>query len=152
MKALSLTRPWGWIILNLGKRIENRDWSTSYRGPILLHSSKSMTKEDWYGAHDFVHRFDPEGASRIPQPKDPALVASAIIGIATLMDVIEPGWKWKKRKPRPDWESRQRFWYMGSFGFVLGKVTPTPIVPCSGALGLWTPSNEIIARVLGRAA
>lgn len=39
MKALSLRQPWLWTILERGKRIENRRWTTAYRGPLLLHSS-----------------------------------------------------------------------------------------------------------------
>ncbi len=42
MKALSLRQPWAWAILHAGKRIENRDWGTAYRGPLLLHASKSV--------------------------------------------------------------------------------------------------------------
>ena len=151
MKALSLTRPWGWIILNLGKRIENRTWETEYRGPVLLHSSKTMTRNDWYSAHDFVERFDPEGASRIPQPKDPRLVASAIVGYAEIIGVIQPGWRLRRKvseRQRAELEA-QKHWYMGSYGFVLRNVRPTPIVPCSGLLGLWTPSAAVVAAALG---
>jgi hypothetical protein len=151
--ALSLTRPWGWIILNLGKRIENRSWDTDYRGPLLLHSSKGMTRSNWYDAHDFVERFDPEGASRIPQPKDPALVAGAIIGYAELIGVVQPGWRFKKHPRYKQLQEleKQRHWYMGAYGFVLKNVQPTQIVPCSGMLGLWKPSPDITAQALGKA-
>ena len=39
MKALSLTQPWADVILEQGKRVENRTaWTAcNYRGPILLH-------------------------------------------------------------------------------------------------------------------
>lgn len=49
MKALSLTQPWAHMILHHGKRIENREWKgCSYRGPILLHASKSVgTRADF---------------------------------------------------------------------------------------------------------
>ncbi len=45
MKALSLSQPWADVILEQGKRVENRvdrgPWrgGCSYRGPILLHAS-----------------------------------------------------------------------------------------------------------------
>ena len=57
MKALALTPPWHVAILRHGKRIENREWrGCSYRGPILLHASKSVgtradfdeTDSPWY--------------------------------------------------------------------------------------------------------
>lgn len=154
MKALSFTRPWSWVILNLGKRIENRTWDTDYRGPVLLHASKTMRRTDWYDCHDFVHRFDPEGASRIPQPKSPELVAMAIVGYAEIIGVIQPGWRFRKQiseRQRTELE-RQKCWYMGAYGFVLRNVRPTPIVPCSGLLGLWNPPPRVVEQALGRAA
>jgi hypothetical protein len=43
MKALSIHQPWTWAILNAGKTVENRRWSTSQRGPLLIHASKTKT-------------------------------------------------------------------------------------------------------------
>ena len=34
MKALSIHQPWAWAILNAGKTVENRTWSTNYQGPL----------------------------------------------------------------------------------------------------------------------
>ena len=40
MKALSIRSPWWWFILHGGgKDMENRDWSTNYRGRVLIHAS-----------------------------------------------------------------------------------------------------------------
>jgi hypothetical protein len=38
-RILSVHPPWAWSILFAGKDIENRSWSTPYRGPILIHAS-----------------------------------------------------------------------------------------------------------------
>jgi hypothetical protein len=40
MKTISLWQPWCFAITHLGKDIENRTWSTHYRGPLLLHAAK----------------------------------------------------------------------------------------------------------------
>lgn len=40
MKAISIKQPWANMIASGKKTIEVRTWSTSYRGPILLVSSK----------------------------------------------------------------------------------------------------------------
>lgn len=158
MKALSLTRPWCWIIEHLGKRIENRTWNTDYRGPVLLHSSKTMTRKYWYEAHDFVtERFGWCNAQRIPKPSDPKLVKSAIVLVAELVDVIEPGWKFPRSfqladdtadMVRTPWILEQKRWYMGEFAFVLRYVTPTNVVPCNGTHKLWTPSRELVSAAL----
>jgi hypothetical protein len=153
-KAISLTRPWGFIIRELGKRIENRSWETEYRGPIFLHSSKKMTLTDWYAAHDFVAHFDPEGASRIPKPKSVELdrESQMIFATATLVDIILPKFqvprRLQQRRGFAAWLERQRVWYMGAFGFVLEDLEPTVFTPCSGLLGLWDVPPDVAARAL----
>lgn len=45
MKVLSLWQPWATLIAIGAKRIETRHWSTSYRGPILIHAAKCWTRD-----------------------------------------------------------------------------------------------------------
>lgn len=42
--ALSIRQPWCHHILHDGKDVENRTWPTRFRGPVLIHASK--TPED----------------------------------------------------------------------------------------------------------
>lgn len=44
LRALSLHRPWAWLILHAGKDIENRTWDTGYRGPLILHSARGANQ------------------------------------------------------------------------------------------------------------
>src|ERR1017187_9047245 len=39
IRTLSIRQPWAHAILHLGKDVENRSWSTPYRGSILIHAS-----------------------------------------------------------------------------------------------------------------
>ena len=39
MKALSVMEPWVFCTFHLGKDVENRDWQTHYRGPLVICSS-----------------------------------------------------------------------------------------------------------------
>jgi hypothetical protein len=41
MKALSIKQPWANLIASGEKTIETRTWKTSYRGPLLIVSSKT---------------------------------------------------------------------------------------------------------------
>jgi len=41
MKAISLWQPYGTLIAIEAKHYETRSWSTSYRGPILIHAAKN---------------------------------------------------------------------------------------------------------------
>lgn len=47
MRLLTIHQPWAWLIVTGHKRYENRVWSTSYRGPLLIHagmSTESLTR------------------------------------------------------------------------------------------------------------
>lgn len=54
MKALSFKQPWGTLVVMGIKPIDNRSWSSSYRGPLLVHASKNWDKE---GAEWIVDQF-----------------------------------------------------------------------------------------------
>lgn len=51
MRSLSVKQPWADVIMFRGKNVENRTWSTDYRGPILIHAGKRI---DPRGANGFV--------------------------------------------------------------------------------------------------
>jgi ASCH domain len=40
MKALSVRQPWAWLIIAGHKDVENRSWTTTYRGPLLIHAAR----------------------------------------------------------------------------------------------------------------
>ena len=50
--ALSIRQPWAWLIVNGYKDIENRNWKTNFRGKILVHAAKGMTKAEYEDADD----------------------------------------------------------------------------------------------------
>lgn len=43
MKALTICQPYAELIARGEKRVENREWSTNYRGPLLIHAGKSRS-------------------------------------------------------------------------------------------------------------
>jgi hypothetical protein len=40
MKELSIRQPWAWLIIAGHKDVENRSWTTTYRGPLLIHAAR----------------------------------------------------------------------------------------------------------------
>ena len=38
MRVLSVRQPWASLLVRGVKDIENRTWSTTYRGPVLIHA------------------------------------------------------------------------------------------------------------------
>lgn len=135
MKALSVRAPWWWFILHSGKDIENRDWSTNYRGLIWLHASK------WYVHRDVVDDlWGVEGT--VKDIKFPAehpyewLKSSGgcIVGSVEIVDCVS-----LSTSP----------WFNGPYGFVLrNPVALAAPIPVKGMLGFF----DVPAGLIGDAA
>lgn len=69
--ALSIRQPWCHYILNSGKDVENRDWPTRFRGPVLIHASKTVDKDDR------------------PEVLDGGMPLGGIVGMAEIVDCVE---------------------------------------------------------------
>ncbi len=109
MKAISIQQPWAWAIIHAGKDIENRSWSTSYRGDIVVHATRMQ--EAWKL---------PPGV-RVPEPHE--LVLRSVIGIVEIADVVS--------------QSGSR-WFTGPVGFVLRNPRPLrQPIPCPGNQRIW---------------
>lgn len=125
MRALSLTQPWAWLVVHGGKDVENRTWSTKFRGEFLIHAAKGMSAADYDAAWEMARALSLELARSIP-PKD-KLERGGIVGVAELFDVMMP-------TTRPQGLG----WHMPEqYGFRLRNVRPLPFLPCRGALGFW---------------
>ena len=123
MKALTICQPYAELIARGEKRIENRTWPTSYRGPLAIHAGKSR---EW---------LDPD---EIDYP-DGELVFGAVVAVADLVgcrrvEDLTGGWR--------DHEHAH-----GPWCWLLANVRrlPTP-VPMRGAQGLWDAPIECAER------
>ncbi len=118
MIALSIRQPWADAIAYHGKTIENRSWTTRYRGPLLIHAGKKPDPDE-EAAREFIARaanqFSP---NCLPVPEH----HGGIIARARLVDVVT-----ESTSP----------WFVGPFGFVLADVQPVPFFACRGALGFF---------------
>ncbi len=115
MKALSVRQPWAWLIIHGFKDIENRTWKTNYRGPILIHASKTF-----------------EGAGMVEQimkvPLPEVFSRGGIIGMVDLVDCVT--------------ESGSR-WFAGPYGWVLRNARPLPFRAIRGRLGLFEVEEAV---------
>ncbi len=121
MKALSIRQPWAWAIIHAGKDIENRNWSTKFRGRFLVHASQGMTRNEYGDFADFM---------RVgPFPRMPALPAfeqlarGGIVGSIDLIDCVK--------------DDHDSPWFFGPYGFVLANAEPLPFTPLKGKLGFF---------------
>lgn len=74
-RMLSVRQPWAWAIVNGLKDVENRTWSTGYRGPLVIHAGK-QPYEDYLGACDDIERI----SGYVP-PHHEKLPFGAIVGL-----------------------------------------------------------------------
>ena len=114
--ALSIRQPWAWLIVNGYKDIENRDWPTRYRGPVLIHAGKTMTNDDYDDAayHAFKLGLD------VPDRSD--LERGGVVGRAIITDCVD---------------ASDSPWFFGRYGFVLAKQEKLPFMPLKGQLGFF---------------
>ncbi|MDR5765003.1 ASCH domain-containing protein [Caballeronia sp. LZ028] len=125
MKALSIRQPWAWLIVNGHKDIENRTWPTRFRGRVLVHASKGMTRAEYEDVSAFA-----EGL-QLPARDD--LERGGIVGVATIADCIPS-------------ERRTSIWHMeGQFGFQIANARALPFVECKGALGFFNVPDDVAA-------
>jgi hypothetical protein len=123
LKALSVRQPWAHAIIHLGKDIENRTWPTSYRGPVLIHASKSMTRGELMDFQDTVASI--KGVNEAACNMTTAdLQFGGIVGIAEIVGCVH-------RHSSP--------WFFGPYGFELRNARPLTFHPCKGALGFFMP-------------
>jgi len=121
MKVLSIRQPWAWLIINAGKDIENRNWKTSFRGNILVHAAKGMTKQEYENAMNFVVT-NHDIPLNFHEPKFEELQRGGIIGMVEIVDCVS-----YSNSP----------WFFGDYGFVLKNPYPLPFKPCKGQLGFF---------------
>lgn len=133
MKALSIRQPWASLIVDCGKDIENRTWSTNYRGPVLIHAGKAHDQDDYESAYNFTRghpvtlpiewMMSDEGSDRNHIDwMDDELPRGGIIGIAEITDCVS-------QSDSP--------WFMGPYGFVLRNARPLDFFACPGKLSFF---------------
>ena len=129
MKVLCIRQPWAALIIEGDKDIENRTWSTNYRGPLLIHASlgKAFWPDDRI-AKEFRCKIPPLASKR-----------GEIIGIVDLVDVAPP--PDRNRPARGKWHAED------CFGFVLANPRPLPFVPMKGRLNLFDAPPEILRQL-----
>ncbi|MCP4571454.1 MAG: hypothetical protein GY838_03810 [bacterium] len=82
MKCLTIRQPWAWAIVYAGKFVENRTWSTWYRGPLLIHAG--LNTETFAADREWLHEHAHVGAD------DGCFAFGAIVGVAQLLDCCRP--------------------------------------------------------------
>ena len=112
MKALSVRAPWWWAILH-GKPIENRNWPTRYRGPMLLHASTWWKRDEVESDLAEARRMATASGVDLPYVDLDQMQAmgGCLVGSFEVVDCVA-------ESPSP--------WFVGRYGFVLRGARALP--------------------------
>jgi hypothetical protein len=143
MQALSIKQPWATLIAQGYKKIENRTWVTSYRGPLLIHASKGGDPDFYEGAGEkqmlrldawlaYLAQHDLDARNTLLA--DPLFYPrGGVIGVADLTGIVDKS---------------DDTWFCGPHGWVLENARPLLFYPCKGALWLFGVPNEALVHTL----
>jgi len=125
MKTLSIMQPWAWLIAQGIKPVENRGWMSSYRGPLLIHASKTF---DWQGLpaiadideaiyHRTLQHFGLDPARLPMKGTPPKGEFGGIVAKVNMTDCV----RWHRS-----------IWFFGPCGFCFKDAGGLPFHPCRG--------------------
>lgn len=112
--CLTLRQPWAWAILVAGKDVENRTWTTNYRGRFFIHAAQTYDKQ---GESYIQNHLGIAVPSSLPRGR--------IVGSVELIDIVQ--------NSESQWAMPEQFHWVLANPFPL-----TDQKPIKGRLGLWT--------------
>jgi hypothetical protein len=142
MRAITIRQPYASLIAAGIKRLETRSWTTSYRGPLLIHAAQAPAS--WPSRHS-------DRALKIAKEHNLLMPTGAIVGIATLQNVIYQDDFARDadlaRMVTP-LEREMGHFYPGWFAWWLTFAyrLKKPI-RCAGNINLWTPRQSVLDKL-----
>jgi len=159
-KVISVHAPWAWALMSGGKDVENRGlrFTRKVLGRVWVHASlwPGSVNEDtagYYALHDEIHdieyiiaqqtaeRLDVKSGESFYSMTPPFHVVKAIRGhIVGSIEVY--GYQTPDNPPDSPW------YVPGSLAIMVRN--PIPLaqpVPAKGALGWWTPTEDVMAQL-----
>jgi len=129
MKALTVCQPYAELIARGDKPIENRTWSTPYRGRLMIHAGKSR---DWLG-DSAGYRLDPS-----------TFAMGAVVATAEVVACLNIRAPW----PMAYADLQIHEHANGPWCWILEDVQRLrrPVF-CQGAQGLWLPFADVLQAV-----
>ena len=115
MLALTLRQPWASAVVRLGKDVENRTWTTPYRGLLAIHAGKGV---------------DSSAPPRVAEALEQRLPSGCVVAVVELYDIV--------RDSRSEWARE------GEYHWLLRGVRELSVpVPCKGRLMLFKLPEDV---------
>jgi hypothetical protein len=132
-RTLTVRQPWAWAIARGHKDIENRSWTTRYRGPIAIHAAKHWDTDREATLRAVVYQIREQGGA-LPATLDDDLPYSdtgLIIATVNLVGICTASLDGDTCDCGPWAMPGHAHWRLEN-----AQVYPEP-TPATGRLGLW---------------
>jgi len=127
MKAISIRQPYAEAIVAGVKTLENRTWSTAYRGKLAIVASKTIDPVD------------------IPEVSGAPLLTGCVIGVVDLVDIVRPISAEECESETDLVTEADMDWYVqDSIGWILRNPRRCRPVPIKGRLGLYDIPDDLV--------
>lgn len=135
MKALTVRQPWAWAIARGYKSIENRGWTTAYRGTLAIHAAKRWDDGGEHPLREVVHLVRAQGGHlpKTPGHDMPYFGVGLVIATVDLTGVCTVSlFEHTVRCSCGPWaQPMQAHWQLAN-----ARPLPNPVA-ATGHLGLW---------------
>lgn len=121
MHALSIMQPWAWLIANGHKDVENRIWSTKFRGEFLIHAGKRFDLDGYHAVKTLIAVY------KLPIVLPEKFELGGIVGQAEVHGCVT------------DHDSH---WFFGPYGFLIRNAKPLPFIPMRGKLQFFQTEKQ----------
>jgi hypothetical protein len=126
LPCISVLQPYAWLIVHGIKPVENRTWSTKFRGRILIHAGKRLSKSD----HELYRRMW-ERHLKTPYPAIEEMTGG-IIGEAVVTDCVT---------------EHPSEYFFGPFGFVMAQPKAyQKLIPYRGQLSIFGVPSSVLPQ------
>jgi hypothetical protein len=87
VKAITVQQPWSWCIATGHKKVENRSWVTSYRGPLAIHAGKTVDNANLDLVKNLLVELGviPDLETKVPHPHLKA--TGAVVAVVDLVGI-----------------------------------------------------------------
>ncbi len=135
MRAISIKQPWATLIVKGIKNVENRSWTSAYRGELVIHASKSGTDADMEAGRRLCSELGVEFPAEFP--------TGGFVGVVDLAGVITTGMV-SITTDHPTFKiTDARGYTEQEFGWILENPRTIPFVAARGKLGLFIPDMTV---------
>jgi activating signal cointegrator 1 len=138
VRTLTMTDPWGTLVVLGAKKIETRPWSTAHRGPLAIHIAKTLPPEAkaWCDEAPFRQALEAGGYHRQPDAgQNPwELPLGHIVAVVWLDEVQRITPTFQVEEPERSFGLFTPGRYAWTFSQVYRLAVPRP---SRGSLGVW---------------